>query len=166
MQIFASDFTREFTRDRLSAGDDRVAVPELGGLGIRPASSNGLVRRSGELARALLFKTVGSALNDLRTTIGFLNPFAARLARVHELGTVGKGGILPDITPKTGQYLVVPIRGLGAALGKGEGFVMLRRVSIPPRLGFFAAMKAALRAGKLDKAIKKGVDRVIQGKAA
>ena len=167
MQIFAADTVREFTKKRLSAADDRVAVPELNGLGVRPSASKGLVRRSGSMARGLLTTTMGNAINDLITKIGFLSPFSARIARVHEFGTIGKGGTLPDIRPKRGQYLKIPIRGLSAALGKAGGFVLLRKVSIPARLGFRAFVAAALKSGKLEKAIVQGVKRVLtQGKAA
>jgi hypothetical protein len=162
MQVFATDTVRAFTRARLSATDDRVAIPELGGLGIRPPASPGLVRRTGSLARAFLSTTIGNSLDTLKTTIGFLNPFAARIARVHELGTIGKGGVLPDITGR----LAVPIRSLGAAFGKAKGMILLRKVSIPPRLGFLKFAKAALRSGRLEKAIAAQVKKALEGRAA
>lgn len=166
MQSFAAETVRTFTKDKLGAPDDRIAVPELNGLGIRPASSQGLVRRSGSLVRSFLSATVGTTIDSLKTTIGFLNPLAARIARVHEIGTVGKGGRLPDIFPKRGRYLAVPVRGLGAAFGKQSGVVLLKRVSIPPRLGFVRFASAALRSGKLEKAIAAQVKKVLEGRAA
>lgn len=164
MSIFGTGAVRDFTREHLSAIDDRVAVPELGGLGIRPAGSRGLVRRSGEFARSFLTTTAGTTIDSLKTLIGFLSPLVARKARIHELGTIGKGGTLPDIVGR--PFLAVPIRGLGAALGKAAGFILLRKVSIPPRLGFRAFFKRRLRSGQLEKDIKAGVDRVLKGRAA
>mgnify|MGYP003644265533 CR=1 FL=1 len=101
--------------------------------------------------------------------VGFLDIHAARIARVHELGTVGKGGSLPDIVPRKGKFLWIPVTNHvrrydapllawatanGWVAGKpgqarrkrnkrgklpkisGQQFILLRKASIPPRLGF------------------------------
>jgi len=117
-----------------------------------------------------------------QTFLGFMDPHAARIARVHELGTVGKGGKLPDITPKRFKFLWIPVTSAtkkydapllawaeanGWIAGKrktvyksrnrvirrdarfgdvvrtttkksrgNQEFILLRKASIPPRLGF------------------------------
>ena len=117
-----------------------------------------------------------------QTFLGFMDAHAARIARVHELGTVGKGGTLPDITPKRFEFLWIPVTSMtkrydapllewadangwianrkktsyksrnrmvkrDARFGDvvkttttktrgGQEFILLRKASIPPRLGF------------------------------
>jgi hypothetical protein len=44
--------------------------------------------------------------------VGFMDAHAARIARVHEFGTIGKGGTLPDITPKRFEFLWVPVTNM------------------------------------------------------
>jgi hypothetical protein len=126
-----------------------------------------------------------------QTFLGFMDAHAARIARVHELGTVGKGGTLPDITPKRFEFLWVPVTAMtkrydapllawadanGWIAGKkktsyksrnrlirrdarfgdvvktstaktrgGQEFILLRKASIPPRLGFRKIHEAAIR---------------------
>ena len=117
------------------------------------------------MARGFLTTTTGTKIDDVVTRIGFLSTMAARIARVHEFGTVSKGGTLPDIRGK--PFLRVPVRSLNAALGAAGGYVMLRKVSIPPRLGFRAYMAAALRSGQLEKAIVQGIAKTLStGRAA
>lgn len=103
----------------------------------------GLIRRSGNLARGMLMRTTGADINSLETRVGWFDARLAMIARVHELGTVGKGGLLPDIVPKRAPFLVFPLRAKGRAVGKVEGYVYTRRVSIPPRLGFYAAFNSS-----------------------
>jgi len=77
----------------------------------------GLNRRTGRtLAGNLIYGIEPQVLKDdappsvgFQTFLGFMDAHAARIARVHELGTVGKGGTLPDITPKRFKFLWVPV---------------------------------------------------------
>ena len=113
--------------------------------------------------------TDGEGVVGFTAGVGFLDIHAARIARVHELGTVGKGGVLPDIRPKKGKFLWIPVtnhvrrydapllawaeengriagkpggtrrkRGKSGKLPKirGQQFILLRKASIPARLGF------------------------------
>ena len=131
---FGSKTVRAFTNANMSSPDDRVPVPALGGLGIRPNSSTGLTRRSGSLARSFIFRTEGNTVDALLLRLGFLNPLMARIARVQEKGMriIGR------------PFLAIPIRGAGA-IGKKLGMVLLRAVTIPPRLGFAKFMPPFIR---------------------
>ena len=64
----------------------------------------------------------------------------ARYARVHQLGTRGKGGKLPTIVPKRAKALWIPLNDKAARFGpggpglkKGKDFIFLKKVDIPPR---------------------------------
>lgn len=167
----------------------------------------GLNRRTGRtLAGNLIYGVEPSVMKDdappsagFQTFLGFMDAHAARIARVHELGTVGKGGTLPDITPKRFEFLWIPVTSMtkrydagllgwaesnGWITGKkktdyksrnrivkrdarfgdvvrtttkksrgGQEFILLRRASIPPRLGFRQIHKAAIY-GDLPKVLK------------
>jgi hypothetical protein len=102
----------------------------------------GLIRRSGGMARSVIHKTSGRNISDLRTVAGFLDAHAAKIARVHELGTVGKGGVLPDIVPRRAKLLRWFERVDTAALSSEGGWRFAKRVSIPARLGFRATWRA------------------------
>lgn len=146
-------------------------------------TGSGLNRRTGRtLLGNLLTGVETQALKSdaagfgFQTIVGFMDPHAARIARVHELGTVGKGGTLPDITPKRFKFLWIPVTNLvkkydapllawaqanGWVTGKasrkrgkrkstkpkrgGKQFILLRKASIPPRLGFRRIQEAAIR---------------------
>lgn len=127
--------------------------------------------RTGALKRSIRHRVKGASLRDIELR----NVSTSRYARVHEHGTVGKGGKLPDIVPKRARALTIPLpdnltpagvprypsaralmRTGKTFLLKREGrrpvimldengdgenlkalWVLMRRVSIPPRLGFF-----------------------------
>ena len=65
-----------------------------------------LKRRTGRLAGSITHKVSGSDLKSLELRAATTSPYA----KVHEHGTKGKGGKLPDITAKNGKYLTIPIR--------------------------------------------------------
>lgn len=68
------------------------------------APGEALARRSGSLARSLGYDVSGDSLDTLT-----LRKFTtSRYGRVHELGTVGAGGKLPDIVPVNRQWLTIP----------------------------------------------------------
>ena len=105
----------------------------------------GLIRRTGNLTRQLNAQTAiresGTTADDLQVRFGVFDQKTLQYARVHELGTVGKGGSLPDIVPRRAKFLKVPIRNTGTAArptvrGKVVGFLSLKKVSIPPRFKF------------------------------
>lgn len=149
----------------------------------------GLNRRTGRTLAGNLIGGVEPKTRDdaapsigFEAFVGFIDAHAARIARVHELGTVGKGGTLPDITPKRFKFLWIPVTNMtkrydapllawaetnGWIAGKpkvkfksrnvmvkrdarfgdvvrtkttasrgNQQFILLRRASIPPRLGF------------------------------
>jgi hypothetical protein len=108
----------------------------------------GLVRRSGNLTRQFDQRTAvretGATLGEVRTTIGVYDKKTVQYARVHEFGTVGKGGRLPDIVPRKAKFLRFPVRDPGTATrpkarsSKIVAWVSTKKVSIEPRLGFFA----------------------------
>lgn len=105
----------------------------------------GLIRRSGNLARQLNASTAirakGDTLGKLEIRFGLFDQKTLQYARVHELGTVGAGGSLPDIVPIKGKYLRFPVRDGGTAArpkarGKAVGWVSAKKVAIPPRFKF------------------------------
>ena len=169
----------------------------------------GLNVRTGRTLRGNLIGSSGSpeiTASDanprigFESRVGFFDAEAARIATVHELGTVGKGGSLPDIKPKRFKFLWVPVtaavRKYDAPLlawadnsgftawrpkpkkkkGKrrsasrtGQQFILLRKASIPPRLGWreiqkkwvdalpeYAAKIPATIAKKIVEAVKAG----------
>lgn len=152
----------DFTRKRLSVPDDR----DRGDFLLRrPRKSQGLRRVTGALARAA-YAAVKPArtLDQVEGRVGWLSGKQARIARVHELGTVGKGGLLPDIRPK-GRYLAARIYRAGAR-GRVR-IAYLQKVAIPPRLGWvqwFASAKAvkALMAS-INKAAARAIRKSVTG---
>lgn len=95
-------------------------------------------------------ETTGSSLGTIRSLI-FIGGTATRYARVHELGTKGKGGSLPDITPRRGKFLVFEVDGQK---------VFAKSVSIPARLGWFETwdkfedVRMAILGRMLDSVVK------------
>lgn len=120
LQKIVGDYQRLLTRSRLSG---------------RP----GLNRRSGSLARAVTTQVTGTRINDLRGQVGFFDSRAAMIAAVHELGTVGAGGKLPDIVPVRAKRLAWPTRA--GAKGRITGWRTALKVAIPPRLEFFSTWR-------------------------
>jgi hypothetical protein len=116
----------------------------------------GLVRRSGNLTRQFDQRTAvresgGNTLGEVKTTIGVYDRKTVQYARVHEFGTVGKGGKLPDIVPRKAKFLRFPVRDPGTATrpkarsSKIVSWVSTKKVSIEPRLGFFATWAGFVR---------------------
>lgn len=67
---------------------------------------------------------------------------AVKYAKVHQLGTRGKGGILPTIVPKRAKALWIPLNDRAARLGSrsgnpslvvGKDFIFAKKVDIAPR---------------------------------
>lgn len=72
-----------------------------------------LRRITGTLARGFRHQTnTGSHLDQLFTRWGWVDQNIARIARVHELGTVGAGGSMPDIRPRRASWLTIPMQPL------------------------------------------------------
>lgn len=122
-----------------------IKETRLKGRGVVFDGEQGLVRRTGNLTRQLNAQTAiresGTTADDLEVRFGVFDRKTLQYARVHELGTVGKGGSLPDIVPRRAKFLKVPIRDLGTAArpkarGKVVGFLSLKKVAIPPRFKF------------------------------
>ncbi len=136
VRIFTVNGGSDFVKANLRAKDDRNRGDFLLR---RPPKSMGLRRATGELARAF-YATPGPVVTEIgkvSAKTGFITGRGARIARVHELGTIRYGGTLPDIVPKRAKYLAVPIRGGKASRAtKVVSVVKLLKVGIPPRLGF------------------------------
>ena len=151
------DYQRIFTRSRM---DGRP------GLNIRTGSLSGNVR----------FHVEGTDIKSLVGRVGFFDRHAAMIARVHELGTVGAGGRLPDIVPRRKPMLAWPIlRGDRSFVYKEKGplksrkrfesrqlvYAFAKKVAIPPRLQFFETWHRpffqALVRRRIDEAEKKAV---------
>lgn len=101
-----SGFVETFIRDRMSGRRGRGR-----GLGVNA--------RSGWL-RSQLKTDVAVPLNNIqgaRGRVGFFTQRAAKIARVHEYGTRGAGGTLPDIKPRNAQWLTVPLPAAQDARG-------------------------------------------------
>lgn len=94
----------------------------------------GLFKRTGSLSRGLISQTDGYGnLDNLKTTMGWMDRRGAMIAAVHEYGAT--------IRPKNGPFLVFPAEASnlpsGVARGGGAGaFIRAREVKIPPRLEF------------------------------
>lgn len=116
--LIIGDIQRVVTRERMSG---------------RP----GLNRLTGSLVLGLMTDVKGTKIADLVGRVGWQTARGAMIARVHELGTVGKGGLLPDIVPKRKPFLAWPLRDPSRAKGKVIGWAFARKVSIPARLEFF-----------------------------
>lgn len=157
---FGANYVDDFATARFGVPDDRNPADFLQR---RPKSSKGIVNRSGSLSRSLVHQTARAArLADVELRIGFASDRAARIARVHELGTLGKGGALPDIVPKRAPFLAVPIRSIGAALSaKKPQVALLKRVSIPPRLGWRERWLSGDTTKRLEKTLKTAADAAL-----
>lgn len=131
----------------------------------------GLKRRTAALVRSQDVVVRGNTLETLegRYTIGGRS---APYARVHQYGTVGAGGTLPDITPKRGKFLVFQPSGstsraevaaggarLVAAGNSGVPLVFAKKVAIPPRLELFKLWKRDAQARLV--ALRAGVDKCL-----
>ena len=148
----------DFQKNRLSGRSD-------GDKGLN--ARTGRTLKGNFTVKPLILAEDGAGGMGFTSAIGFMSGQAARIARVHELGTVGKGGTLPDITPKKGKFLWIPVtsqvrkydKGLyswAVANGRitprkkvgaksratakrgGQQFILIKKARIPPRLGFRA----------------------------
>ena len=107
-------FTRKMERERMSG---------------RP----GLKTPTGKLKAGLIVKEEGHTLNSLQVVSVFTG-IHAFFAHVHETGMT--------IRAKGGGYLTFPIRAKTAARStKITGWVRVKEVTIPPRLGFVKMFK-------------------------
>jgi hypothetical protein len=75
--------------------------------------------RSGRLRNALNYRVTGTTLDTLVGELGASS--IAPYAKVQELGTVGKGGSLPDIVPTHGKYLAIPLPAAMTPAGVPRG---------------------------------------------
>jgi hypothetical protein len=66
---------------------------------------NPMRTRTGALKRSMRHKVTGSKLRNIKLRAVSTSRYAA----VHEYGTVGKGGSLPDIRPKRAKHLTIPL---------------------------------------------------------
>jgi hypothetical protein len=141
-------FHARFTKERLS---------KPGGTGGRHRDPRpGVFARTGSLRRAFVMRVTGDTMQTIVGEAGFIDPFAAKIATVHEKGAT--------ITPKRAQFLKVPLPGAltpagaikAAALSRAGTFVikgksgtpvimsakgvpifaLKKSVRLPPRLGF------------------------------
>jgi len=124
----------------------------------------GLNRRTGRLSGALAFRVSGARVADIVGQMGFLDRHSAMIARVHELGTVGKGGVLPDIVPRKGKYLRWPLmRGDRAfAYDKDRKFAYAKKVSIPPRLEFYKTVYRPFAQSLMQKRLREAEEMVVK----
>jgi len=99
------DFHRRFSRTNL-----RMGRP--------PGGKRYLKVRTGSLLRSF-HSVVVKGSNVSRTHWHYGTPI--KYAPVQELGTRGRGGKLPDIRPKKGQYLTIPLRASRGHGGKNQG---------------------------------------------
>jgi phage gpG-like protein len=106
--------------------------------------------------RAVLTGRIGRLLNSFAHAIVGKSSVAVfsdtPYAKVHQLGTVGKGGTLPTIYPRRARALWIPLtdaaarmgptrmvvgrggfRGAKSALVAGKDFIFAKKVDIPPR---------------------------------
>ena len=81
--------------------------------------SSPLMVRSGKLAQTVEGRPIGSTADNLRAKI-WAGSSTVPYARVHEFGTVGAGGTLPDIKPKK-KFLRMPLPHILTAAGNVKG---------------------------------------------
>lgn len=126
----------------------------------------GLQRRTGTLARS----TVGVGFNFAAAPglkVGLLRGPALRYARVHEFGTVGKGGLLPTIRPRRAKALAMPTRDGGALTPAGaeryngprnfpQKLVFIKFRSKGNVIGGLFKASDLKKLGKARKAVRKG----------
>lgn len=121
----------------------------------RMAGRPGLYTRDGNLRKSLISRTTGNSFLNVETVVGFLDQKAAQIARLHEFGTVGKGGLLPDIVPVRAKALRWFSREGTAAKSSNGSWMFAKRVSIPARLGFFDTWRKL----KVDKILREAEER-------
>lgn len=141
------------------------ALPSILQRAIRLGLYNGLSAVRGQMQRNMttLFQSHGAGgmrqsvmievQNDAQQLSGRIW-VASDYAHVHEFGTVGKGGRLPDIVPVRAKALHFTMKvghifmsGTGVRLKKPQAIlreVFCKRVSIPPRPFFYPALESHL----------------------
>lgn len=115
----------------------------------RNGADMGLNRITGTLAKAFMFST-NQEDGRVHGVLGWIDAHSARIASVHELGTVGAGGILKDIVPKKpGGWLVFRTSSISTSAKSGKSrrkfsdLIFAKSVAIPPRLHFHDFMRSA-----------------------
>lgn len=111
--------------------------------GLNPGSRIGL-------NRATTTETIGSDLDSLQVGT-FFNSSVSRYVHVQELGTVGKGGRLPDIVPVKAKFLRFVVDGKT---------IYAKKVSIPPRLKWLQSWDVF--APERDRILEAGLDRILE----
>jgi hypothetical protein len=167
VNTYVTTGSSDFSKRAMRAPDDRRQVPN--GLWLRPRMSPGLRRVTGQVSAAWYRKQtpIVSEIGAIVASVGFLDGKAARIARVHELGTVKYGGKLPDIVPKRAKYLAIPNRGRAAARAtKVQSIVRLKKVGIPPRFGFVSWWTSAARVEELKRRAVAAAVRAMKKAAA
>lgn len=105
LQAVYGEVRKAFARDGLRWKGEmvrRTRGPLV--LGSAKSASANLARRSADLLKSLNFDVTGDSFDDLESRKFTTSPYG----RVHELGTVSKGGVLPDIVPVRRQWLAIP----------------------------------------------------------
>ena len=77
----------------------------------RMSGHPGLKSRTGKLKSALLYRVRGLTPRTASLEMGWFGSLTARIASIHEFGTVGAGGTLSDIVPRRRKALTVPLPG-------------------------------------------------------
>jgi len=106
---FEKEFSKAFKRIGSKTRAEIVDRGFSGAYSRRNSSGNDrkLKNRSGNLSQSFdqLVTRRGNMLRGLELRVFTSSPYA----RVHELGTIGAGGRLPDIVPIKGKFLTIPM---------------------------------------------------------
>ena len=119
----------------------------------RMRGGSGITQRSGQagLAGSRQFEATGSSLSSLAVDL-FIGPPGVRYAAVQEFGTVGAGGTLPDIKPKTAKLL--------SWVGNDGMRKFAKSVAIRPRLGWRRSWDEFER--NRNRILDRGMDRLVE----
>ena len=105
------------------------------------------------LNRNATTEVIGNDLDSL--VVGtFFNASVSRYVQVQELGTVGRGGQLPDIVPVRAKFLRFVVDGQ---------VVFAKKVSIPPRLQWFQTWEKF--APERDRMLDRMLTDIVEGLA-
>lgn len=117
----------------------------------RHTARSGLNRITGRTLAAAISASATKAPHEgsgvVAGRVGFIDGHSAMVATMHELGTRGKGGSLPDIVPVRAKWLrfrvssIVTSAKTGKSRRKWSDFIFTKRVAIPPRLRFKETMR-------------------------
>lgn len=105
------DYITRLAREAKAMGSDDMAMRRLltrfGARMELQVKKN--IRDHGLIQDGALINSIRNKTSYARGTWTLLvGSFGVKYARIHELGTVGKGGVLPDIVPKNVQWLTIP----------------------------------------------------------